>query len=374
MKLVNCPICGKRCSAESNICPNCGFEIQNYFKDRANSHKKISRKAKKLFSFLGIVLIILLLSVFIIATIMKGNFTLPSEDNFESKDIIEESDIPASEESTLVNATDAENNIEEKFSGVYSGDDHEILVLDNNGLAYYYCTSIEYTELQCPWYIKEDFIYIDFSRLHCTVFAEVNDKELLFKSDSANWNAELFTKLDVSIDDYLTRGLSTYDSSATLNIDGTITYSLDNISYTLPKSFLDLKDEYDNIDYCSMFVEIDHQTNYLATALFYSEDGEPLSEDSASNTISRFASRFIDDATLGTCTPTIIANQQAYICEVSGYLNEGFSALRDYAFSGYIAVLYNEITGNTNYILLMQSSSRSIDNSENFIEILSNAK
>lgn len=31
IRLVNCPICGARTSADKISCPECDFEIQNYF-------------------------------------------------------------------------------------------------------------------------------------------------------------------------------------------------------------------------------------------------------------------------------------------------------------------------------------------------------
>ena len=64
---------------------------------------------------------------------------------------------------------------------------------------------------------SDDLVYIELSRLHCTVTSKIDEKELLFKSDSANWNTELFTRLDVEPEQYLTKTLSTYDPKATLN-------------------------------------------------------------------------------------------------------------------------------------------------------------
>lgn len=367
MKLINCPICGTRCSADSVVCPECGFEIKNYFED----HKQPQKKAKSVSIIALLALFIIAIIIAIIFTIMPRSSTNESNSSSESLDDIFSDTTDSNVDN--VSASPSESSVSVDVSGVYSGDDHEILVLNNDGLAYYYCTSIEFTELQCPWYIEDGKVFIDLSRLHCTVVADVDDKELLFKSDSANWNTELFSKLDVEPEQYLTKALKTNDSNATLNYDGTITYNLDGITYTLPKSFIDYKDDFDDMEDCSAFIDQDLQSDYMSSVLFQSAAGAPLDESAAKELSEVFASGFYDNVAVTFCTPTVIAGYQAYLCEITGYLNEGFNKLQNHEISGYISIFYNTDTKNDTFIMMVQYSNRSTDNSSVFGEILKSA-
>ncbi|MBR1670366.1 MAG: hypothetical protein IJ695_06665 [Butyrivibrio sp.] len=367
MKLVNCPVCGGRCSADIEKCPECGFEIRQYFEKRA-----VPKNTKKLPILLiaGVLIVVLLAMVLIPYDIFlnKQELAKHAEKAESLEDIFPTAQTTPDDTITLNEpATDID------VSGVYSGDDHEILVLNTDGLAYYYCNEISFTELACPWYIKDDTVNIEFSRMHCIVTSKIDDKELLFRSESANWNAELFTRLDVEPEQYLTKALSTYDPNATLNSDGTLTYQLDGISYTLPKSFIDLNDKSDKQDDWSAFVDNDAQANYVSTVLFYRSLGSFPKESDVNNNVTDFASRFLNKAAIISCTATTVAGYPGYLCEVTGYLNKGFVALQNYEVSGYIAVFNNENTHKNNYVMFVQSSSRSIDNSDVFGDILKSA-
>ncbi|MBO5624136.1 MAG: hypothetical protein J5959_21190 [Butyrivibrio sp.] len=367
MKLVNCPVCGNRCSADIEKCPECGFEIRQYF-----DKKTVSKKNKKVpLLLIGCACLAILAAIFIANTISDNKSELSK--HTESAEPLEE--IFPETEAVQTNTTSSElltSDID--VSGVYSGDDHEILVLSSDGLAYYYCTEIAFTELECPWYIKDDNVHIELSRLHCIVTAKVDEKELLFKSESANWNTELFTRLDVEPEQYLTKALSTHDPNATLNSDGTLTYTLDGISYTLPKTFIDLKDESDNESNWSAFIDEDVQSDFVSGVLFYKSLGSLPKESSVNDYATDFASRFLTDASIVSCTATTVAGYPGYLCEVTGYFNQGFNALQNYKVSGYIAIFNNEDTHNNDYVMLVQNSDRSTDNSTVFGDILKSAR
>lgn len=366
MKLVNCPVCGARCSADIEKCPECGFEIRQYFQKRITSNNK--KKLPVLLIACACVAILAIILISGIASRNKKELAKHAE-NAESLEEIFPEAVKTQDDTATSVAPTADIDV----SGVYSGDDHEILVLNSDGLAYYYCTEISFTELECPWYIKDDLVYIELSRLHCIVTAKINEKELLFKSDSTNWNTELFTRLDVEPEQYLTKALSTYDPNATLNKDGTITYQLDGISYTLPKSFIDFNDEADNQDNWSAFVDEDAQADYVSSVLFYRALGSLPKESEVKNNAKDFASRFLNEASITSYTATTVAGYPGYLCEVTGYLNKGFAALQNYEVSGYIAVFNNGNTRKNNYVMLVQNANRSIDNSDVFGNILKSA-
>ncbi len=367
MRLINCPICGARCSADTDKCPECGFEIKKYF---ATTKQDAHRRKHPALIIVSIIAALLLLAfIFVIVDHNKTPVTNPSTDSESLEDLFpSESDPEAT--STV---TPSNNSSSIDVSGVYSGDDHEILVLNSDGFAYYYCVSPEFTELQCPWYVDDENVYIDFSRLHCTVSAKTNERELLFKSDSINWNTELFTRLNVEPEQYLSKALSTSDPNATLNYDGTLEYQLDGISYTLPKSFIDFEDSFDSMPDSSAFIDYDVQSDYSSAVLFHCTSGKPLDESSAQKNASSFATGFFDELSIDGCTATNVAGYDGYLVNVSGYLNKGFSRLQNYKVSGFVIVFYNSQTRNNNYIMMVQSTNRSIDNTVKFGEILKSA-
>lgn len=364
MRLVNCPVCGTRCSSDTESCPNCDFEIYSYFnvEKKAYAHPK-----KNIILIFCIVSIVAVCSILLVFLIHRNNISAkvtssdikPMESVFPSK---------VSETDTVVRRSLSE--AEAAISGVYSGDDHEILVLANDGLAYYYCFSSEFTELECPWYAKDGYVYIELARLHCTISAKISDKEMLFSSDSTNWNTELFLRLDVEPEQYLTKSVKTYDPNAVMNPDGTISYTLDDITYTLPKSFIDYEDDFDKLSYCSEFTDEDMQNDYVSTILFLTTHEKPINDNTALKLGKAFAANFCDSASIDSYSTTYIAGHFAYIYGITGYLNSGFNRIKNYKAEGYIVMFYNEYTKNNDYILLIQCADRNIDDTDKWSQIL----
>ncbi len=366
MKLVNCPICGTRCSADTEKCPECGFEIKQYFEREIISTKRKKQPRIKAVCAVGAILII----VFMLFSLLTRNTKNP-----DSVNITKETDKTVSDSTSVKEqAYEPSSSSDIDVSGVYSGDDHEILVLNSDGLAYYYCITIQYTELECPWYIKDDSVYIELSRLHCTIFAKVDEKELIFKSDSSNWNTELFARLDVEPEQYLTKKPSTNDPKATLNQDGTISYSLDGINYTLPKMFMDFKDEFDNMEDSSSFIDQDAQSDYLASAVFHKSSGKELNSTLAKALAENYVSGFYKNTTVSESTEITVAGHRGFKFIITGFLNKGFNPLEGYEIDGVIIILYNKSSGNNDYIMMTQTSNRSLDDTAIFEDIIKSAE
>ncbi len=407
MRLINCPKCGIRCSDQCQTCPDCGFDLGTYFEVSKSKQKKHIDKQTLMFLGIAVVVITAIVATvrikkgFTHASIIQNVATETTESYDEDAETVNEESVsepslisqdfnesPADEsdghqQKEADDEKEADNDSvddsEEKtgevdVSGVYTGDDHEALVIDSDGMAYYYCIQKQYTDLQCPWYVEDDRVYIALARLHCTIYADINADELIFKSDSINWNPEVFTKVNVSPEEYLTRKLTTYDPKGTLNIDGTITYEMDGISYVVPKTYADF-DDYDFLgNDCSVFIDVDAQTDYSASILFYrTSQADQAADDSEMDKVRSFAARFYDDVSIGSFNEINIAGYNAHLYEVSGYQNEGFQNLQSYAVTGYYAIFYNSKASNMNIIAIMQNESRSIDNSEAFKSMLDNA-
>ena len=356
MKLVNCPICGCRCSAENFKCPECDFNIKEYF--NASSKKSFSFN-KKLFILPVIIVLLMVAFLFSALYLLTRYKSTSTNTNSATSD---------STTSSELNNTNSNANI----VGVYSGDDHEILVINDDNLAYYYCADKSYTELQCPWYIKDDKIYIEFSRLHCTVSASLNTDELILKAEpmNINWNSEVFTKIYVSPSDYLERQVTPYDINATQNADGTMTLLFDDMSYIIPKEFIDLEDEFDDDTNCSMFINTDAQNDYVGTLVFYCESKSLSANDIDETMAATFTSRFLNGSTAAYYQSIQVNGFDASIFSVSGNLNEDFTLSEGIEFTGFLVAIDNTSNNNVDYIMLVESGNRNKAKGEDLLEII----
>ncbi len=111
----------------------------------------------------------------------------------------------------------------------------------------------------------------------------------------------------------------------------------------------------------------------MSSVLFYRSLGSLPKESDVKDNATDFASRFLNEVSVVSYTATTVAGYPGYLCEVTGYLNKGFSALQGNEVSGYIAVFNNENTHKNNYVMFVQNSNRFIDNSDVFGDILKSA-
>ena len=267
-----------------------------------------------------------------------------------------------------------------KAVGVYTGNDLEVLVLDDTGMAYYYCINSEFTELECPWHQEGDRIIIDFARLHCRVYADVKDNdysELILRSNSHNWNTEVFDKIALEPDDYIGRTIETNDKNATMNSDGTLLYVNQGVAFTIPKSFIDFDDEFDEMDNSSAFLEIDADNNYAAGLLFYGYDGWNKMEndkDKVKDQMEKFMGRFMHEVDVSDMSEITVAGFPAYTFNISGRYNRNFGPMSGREVRGRSAVILNESSKSELYVSALQIESRIYDISPVFEYMLGNAE
>ena len=375
MKIVTCPVCGYRCSKTAEKCPECGFKIKDYFTD---SRKKELNPAVLLIALCFFVF--LAAAVFISFFYFSGShkvqnyasesaappqFVFPDEASEDQNDL--------SEENPLKSPTVSAASID--VTGVYTGDDTTILVIDSDGYAYYFYSNAEFIELRRPWYEDENTVYIELAKLHCTIYAEKNSTELIFRSDSLNWNTEQFTRLNVSPDDFLTRTATAFDPKAVFNEDGTMTCTIDDTEYIIPDTFRDNVDESDSRNDYSCFIDTDRDTNYGAAILLYTEsNASVINSENFAVYADLFLKRFMSNSVLKSTETTSIAGHQGFIGQFDSAIpNSNFNYLSDYLFSGYIAIFYNDKSGSLDYAMFMQNSHRNRDNSVPFLNMLKNA-
>jgi len=265
--------------------------------------------------------------------------------------------------------------------GVYSGDDNEILVIAEDGLAYYYCITESFTELECPWTVSDDTITISFSKMHCDVTASTSNgyASLIFRSSSANWNTEEFIWISSDCNSYIKETPPTVREDVNVLHNGDMQIVLDDVQFTIPKNFMDYGDDSrlkKGGKNSFIFVDNDSANGYLANAVFYSEStGLTNNLDSDYETMALdFAQRFFTNTQIGQAKPVTVAGYDGYSVTISCLLNNGFSLLKGTIYSGPVIIIYDEKYNDYIYILFSQVVGSGIDDTELFEMILSSAE
>lgn len=385
MHLMNCPVCGKRIPFNSPQCPECGLELIEY--TQIGIDKK-PRNTKRTVCIAALAIVMLIIGVICINLWINFEHTVeaPSDDAITRPETI--TPTPEPQPTTTVTPTPVETatptinptttttptptNTPEPANytspvGVYSGNDGNILVLDERGLAYYYCSDIEFIELELPWEYTDGRLSIQFCKLHCLAYADIttNDfSEILLRADSLNWNAELFKRINISPKDYIGRAVESYDSSVTVNSDGSMSFTLDNVAFTIPKQFRNPPNVMEIGTNATAFVDNDIDTDYVSMLLFY-QDSEPAEES--------FPNRFLGNVEQAPLTETTVAGRSSKTCSIKGTLNSGFPTLSGIKQTGTFTIISSPDEKSVLYVLMLQTENRAHDNSEAFKEILSTA-
>lgn len=384
MHLMNCPVCGKRIPFNSPHCQECDLDLTEYIHD-TNSKKR--GLGKRIISIIAIAMIILVMvDIGINLWSNTGHkVELPSVDadpsstdltytptttakqyDPESPDVSEAqiiSDVPTPSRTPTHVPNDVSNPV-----GVYNGNDGNVLVLNDNGLAYYYCSDIEFTELELPWVYSDDKLSVQFSKLHCNPSAIIDGDDFsnfTLRLDSENWDDESFTRINVDPNEYIKRKVFSYVSSVNVNSDGSLSFSLDNLMFTVPKQYRNPPNITELGENAISFVDNDVDSDYISTLLFY-QDNMPIEDD--------FYNRFLEEAETQNQSDIIIAGHQAKSYTITGVFNTGFPTLSGIRQTGFYTVIPNPSNNTVVYILMLQTENRSIDNSELFSQIISECK
>lgn len=420
MHIINCPICGKRISSDIKKCPYCGFEIADYLKkqsetaDRNNRQPEAAGRKRRhitliagiLFSFCaaGIIVISVIsyisdhqksgtlntsLSVSAAVnndrpdpdsgtsynnSINQENDTALPDDNFGS---LAESDI-STEPSSISDASKSSSSDINNLIGVYSGDEHAMLILYYDGRAYYYSNAPAYTDINCTWNVSGNTVNVYLEKLHCTISADVSTMpKLIFESDSSNWVSEEYEKLDVDPESYIKREVVTNDPAASVLPDGRLRYCMSGLSFILPKYFCDLDDELDKNEGSSVFIDVDVPTDFTGSVLFNDDLSTyyaDLTASGAGDIFSSFASRFVNNPQFSDPELSTVAGFPAYIARLKdATFNKGFFSFTGYHTNGYIAIILNKAAGKNIIVFFCQTADRKRDDSSDFREILESA-
>lgn len=271
----------------------------------------------------------------------------------------------------------SETNVANSPLGTYSGDYGEKLVIADNGLAYYYCNSIGYTELECPWEENDNTLQISLSKLHCTISAPIkgnNYARIVFKSDSSNWNTEVFNKISNDYESYILDPPPTNSSVIDVQSDGRMAFYIGDIQFIIPKNFVDYGDEYQSHEK-KMFTDVDVNNDFAASCLFYEENNINNIDinDNIEELLNAFATKFLLNTNISNIQKYTIAEKASYGCDISGILNKGFSELYNSKVNGKLYIIEDSESHEFIYILQVQKDNPQLNDSELFDLIINNA-
>ena len=215
--------------------------------------------------------------------------------------------------------------------------------------------------------------------MHCTVYADIKDgdySELILRTESHNWNTEVFDKIALEPADYIGRTIEMHDRNASMNRDGTINYVNQNLTFTLPKSFIDLEDDLDDKDDTSIFVEMDADYNYVAGLMFCSYDSKlkkGADKEQITAEMQKYMGNFMREVIVSDITETTVAGLPAYTFNITGRYNRDFGPLSGREVRGRSALICNTDLKRELYAAALQAESSIYDVAPVFDHILSTA-
>lgn len=301
---------------------------------------------------------------------------------------------PTAEPAPVLDELDFSNPI-----GVYEGNDKEKLVIADNGFAYYYCSSIEYTEVECPWIMTDTEITITLSVMHCDITANIKNgfEELIFKSKSLNWNSEVFNKISNDAASAILDPPPSAVSYVTVTHSGEKQFVVDGIEFTVPKQFR--AGSLDDIQYLQMgqntlgwnsvdewdcpllcFVDADagesfFDEGFISNIFFYpliDTDAKTALNDPKTAAINT-TKNFLDKLQVNYTDTVNIAGRNCPLISINGLYNMGFGGLSDYIMTGYIVLLPIKDNTSIAVIQMLQRAGMKQDNSAIFEDILKTA-
>lgn len=275
--------------------------------------------------------------------------------------------------STLLTNDATESIVSLSPVGAYVGNDDEILVIDKSGLAYYYCYSVEYTELECPWEVNDGVFSIYFSKMHCTATADISKgcNELILKSESRSWNSEVFDKISDSVEGYIKQPPSASEN-VTVSANGTMFFQVNGMYFTVPKQFIDLSSAMPGI---YAFADVVSDENYCAGLLFAYMDfiDNTTLPDRYSSHAEKFAGSFMTNVQTGYPHIVTINDIVSYCVNVSGLLNEDFDKLENDIYSGQIYIIPSGNDKGAIYVMMIQTIAKHQDDQSVFNDIINSS-
>lgn len=256
--------------------------------------------------------------------------------------------------------------------GVYEGNDKEKLVIAADGLAYYYCYDVTFTELQCPWTLENNILTITLSVMHCDITADTSNgyDELIFKSDSLNWNTEVFERTELKVEDCIQDPPPIMENFVFFMENGQKQVAIDRILFTIPKYYRPLMD---NFPTTISFMDDDIHSytaegSFVSTISFVLMSNAPweaFAKDPLETTRA-YMSSYMSTIQMGESEKVSVAGRESYMVSFSGLYNEGFSKFANYINEGYLLIIPKKDGNGVLFVQMTQAAGKWRDNDADF--------
>ena len=260
--------------------------------------------------------------------------------------------------------------------GSWKGETNGGLTIDPDGTAVYYNEQGVFSEPADPWIYADGRISITLSKLHCVITADTKDgfSELVFKSDSGNWDDERFVKLPQEDPEYRQGALRAFDEAITVLPDGRMEMTFGGLKFTVPKHYLNYPDAFSSDKNVVLLSDVNVDTMFIGCAAFQYMDFDALSILDTSMTFPGFAKEFLYsffyDVRLSDVKEETIAGTRAFTARFTGETNKGFSGVTGLPSEGIVAFFCDDARGKVVKIVLMQHSESSEDAMPEMEEII----
>ena len=406
--LKRCPVCGKRLPSLAEVCPDCGqkFYISGTFpkqgqetastagtgtsaegtgRNRTPAKDVSHGKQKKLLPYIAAAAFVFLLAAFLFRpmtpapaapTETQASLTSAGASPAASETTAA---VPASSAAETASAQSAPAQSEEapaELFGSWKGETGSGLTIDPDGTAVYYCERETFSEPDDPWVYADGRISITLSKLHCVISADTKDgfSELVFTSDSGNWDNERFVKLPQEDPEYRKGALRAFDKAITVLPDGRMEMTFGGVKFTVPKHYLNYPDNFSEDKNIVILSDVNVDTQFIGCAAFQYMDFDSLSILDTSMIFPGFAKEFLYsffyDVRLTDVKEETIAGIRAFTARFTGETNKGFSGVTGLPSEGIVAFFCDDARGKVVKVVLMQHSESSEDAMPEMEEII----
>ena len=252
-----------------------------------------------------------------------------------------------------------------------------------DGTADFYCKERQFCEASCPWTCDGQVLTVTLPRLHCSIRAQISNEdfsELVFASDSRNWEKEAFVRSDTIDPLYHERAFQSYDTNIQTDPDGSRSCLIGNISFSLPEDYCDYPDATDSDSGQAILLSANADDLSVAGLVFSLADYEEfdLMADFFPGYAKSFLAAFLEKLQTGeACSeagPEETAGLSCHKLSFSGELKASFLGMTGQRVRGCLAYLGDADTGELIRIMVFETDGTDRDPEKTLQDVLRSAQ